>query len=53
MATKPTSRRPLTTLAMAPEAMAKAGMVNTHHFRLGTKLADGTSRKYHFHQVIE
>ena len=24
-----------------------------YHFRLGTKLADGKKRKYHFHQVVE
>ncbi len=24
-----------------------------YHFRLGTKLADGVQRKYHFHQVIK
>lgn len=24
-----------------------------YHFRLGTKLVDGTKRKYHFHQVIQ
>lgn len=24
-----------------------------YHFRLGTKLSDGTKRKYHFHHVVE
>jgi hypothetical protein len=28
-------------------------MAGEYHFRLGTKLADGTKRKYHFHHVIE
>ncbi len=28
-------------------------MKGEYHFRLGTKLADGKKRKYHFHQVIE
>ncbi len=28
-------------------------MEGEYHFRLGTKLADGKKRKYHFHQVIE
>lgn len=27
-------------------------MKGEYHFRLGTKLADGTKRKYHFHHVI-
>lgn len=27
-------------------------MKGEYHFKLGTKLADGKSRKYHFHQVI-
>ena len=28
-------------------------MSGEYHFRLGTKLADGTKRKYHFHHVVE
>jgi hypothetical protein len=28
-------------------------MPGEYHFRLGTELADGTKRKYHFHHVIE
>lgn len=28
-------------------------MKGEYHFRLGTKLADGKQRKYHFHHVIE
>jgi len=28
-------------------------MKGEYHFKLGTKLADGENRKYHFHQVIE
>ena len=28
-------------------------MKGEYHFKLGTKLADGKSRKYHFHQVIK
>jgi hypothetical protein len=28
-------------------------MTGEYHFRLGTQLADGKKRKYHFHQVIE
>ena len=28
-------------------------MEGEYHLRLGTKLADGKKRKYHFHQVIE
>ncbi len=28
-------------------------MAGEYHFRLGTKLADGQKRKYHFHQVVE
>ena len=28
-------------------------MPGEYHFRLGTKLADGVKRKYHFHQVVE
>ena len=28
-------------------------MKGEYHFRLGTKLADGKKRKYHFHQVVE
>lgn len=28
-------------------------MKGEYHFRLGTKLADGVKRKYHFHQVVE
>lgn len=28
-------------------------MTGEYHFRLGTKLADGKKRKYHFHQVVE
>lgn len=34
----------------ADVTLAKEG---EYHFRLGTKLADGISRKYHFHQVIK
>lgn len=28
-------------------------MPGEYHFKLGTKLADGTKRKYHFHHVIK
>ena len=28
-------------------------MPGEYHFRLGTELADGTKRKYHFHHVVE
>lgn len=28
-------------------------MAGEYHFKIGTKLADGKKRKYHFHQVIE
>ena len=28
-------------------------MSGEYHFRLGTELADGTKRKYHFHHVVE
>ncbi len=28
-------------------------MTGEYHFRLGTMLADGTKRKYHFHHVIK
>jgi hypothetical protein len=28
-------------------------MPGEYHFRLGTKLADGTKRKYHFHHVVK
>jgi hypothetical protein len=28
-------------------------MPGEYHFRLGTALADGTKRKYHFHHVVE
>jgi len=28
-------------------------MAGEYHFKLGTKLDDGTKRKFHFHQVVE
>ena len=28
-------------------------MKGEYHFKLGTKLADGVKRKYHFHQVVD